>query len=186
MSQVTKMIKPALICFAVMTLLCGAVYTGLVTAVAQAAFPVQAGGSIVAVKLSDGTTKEYGSELIGQKFTKLEYLIGRPAGVSNLSPTGEKQAEAIKERIDRWHSIDRGNRADIPADLITASGSGADPDISPEAAEYQVARIARARNISEDEVRNIITKCTTGQFLGFWGDPAVNVLKVNLMLDGLL
>jgi K+-transporting ATPase ATPase C chain len=169
-----------------MTVLCGIVYPGIVTGVAQAVFPSEANGSIITVTLKDGTTKSFGSELIAQEFTKPVYLIGRPLGTTNLSALSEEQAMLVRERIDWWHSLDPSNTADIPMDLITASGSGVDPNISPEAAEYQVARIARERGISEDEVRSIVSKFTTGRFLGFWGEPAVNVLKVNLTLDGLL
>lgn len=169
-----------------MTILCGIVYPGIVTAIAEIAFPDQANGSIITVTLKDGTTKSYGSELIAQEFTKPEYLIGRQAGTTNLSPTSEEQEKLVEERIDWWHNFDPINTADIPMDLVTASGGGVDPYISPAAAEYQVARIANQRGISENEVREIISKYTTGRFLGFWGEPAVNVLQVNLALDGLL
>lgn len=181
-----KLLKPALICFGVMTLLCGVLYTAAVTGIAQLIFPNQANGSIITVTLKDGTQKEYGSELIAQEFTKPEYLIGRPPGVTNLSPVSDEQKKLVQERTDWWHSFDPDNTADIPMDLVTASGSGVDPNILPEAAEYQVGRIAKARNMEEDEVRHIIQTYTSGRFLGFIGEPAVNVLKVNLALDGLL
>ncbi|MFT4007309.1 MAG: potassium-transporting ATPase subunit KdpC [Lacrimispora sp.] len=181
-----KLLKPALLCFGVMVLLCGVLYTAAVTGLAQLLFPHQADGSIITVVLKDGTEKEYGSALIAQEFTKPEYLIGRPSGVSNLSPVSGRQKALIQERIDWWHSFDPHNQADIPMDLVTASGSGVDPHISPGAAEYQVSRIAAARNMEEDEVRTIIQTYTKGRFLGFIGEPAVNVLKVNLALDDLL
>lgn len=181
-----KILKPALICFGIMTILCGVLYTAAVTGIAQLIFPSQANGSVIMVTLKDGSQKEYGSALIEQEFTKPEYLIGRPMGVTNLSPVSEEQEALVKERINWWHSLDSDNTAEIPMDLVTASGSGVDPNISPEAAEYQVKRIAGARDMSEDEVRAIIEKYSTGRFLGFWGEPSVNVLKVNLALDGLL
>lgn len=182
----TNILKPALICFCVMTVLCGILYTAAVTGIAQIIFPKQANGSMITVTLKDGSQKVYGSELIAQEFTKPEYLIGRPMGMSNLSPVGSEQKELVQERIDWWHSIDPENTAEIPMDLVTASGSGVDPDISPEAAQYQTARIAKERNMSEEDIKKIIKKYTTGPFLGIWGEPAVNVLKVNLALDGLL
>lgn len=181
-----KLLRPALLCFTVMVLLCGFLYTAAVTGLAQLLFPNQAGGSVISVTLKDGTKKEYGSALIAQEFTKPEYLIGRPSGVSNLSPVSEEQKALVRERIGWWHSFDPDNQADIPMDLVTASGSGVDPGISPEAAEYQVSRIAAARNMTEDEVRAIVGTYTKGRFLGFIGEPAVNVLKVNLALDDLL
>ncbi|SCL86436.1 K(+)-transporting ATPase subunit C [Sporanaerobacter sp. PP17-6a] len=186
MNRIIKVLRPAFLCFVVMTVLCGIIYPGIVTGIAQAAFPNKANGSIITVTLKDGTKKDFGSSLIAQKFTKPEYLIGRPAGTTNLSPVGKEQEKLIKERIDWWHSINPDNKADIPMDLVTASGSGVDRNISPEAAEYQVTRIARERNVSQEDIRAIIKKYTTGRFLGFWGEPAVNVLKVNLSLDGLL
>lgn len=186
MKKVLKTLRPAVMCLLIFTILCGIMYTGVITGVAQLILPDEANGSIITVTLKDGTKKEIGSGLIAQEFTKPEYLIGRPSGTSNLSPVGKEQQKLIEKRISRWHSFDPLNGADIPADLITASGSGVDPNISPEAAEYQLARIAKTRGINEDIVRNIIKKYTTGRFLGFWGEPAVNVLKVNLALDGLL
>lgn len=186
MKNFIKVLKPAFISFIILTILCGILYPGITTGVAQLLFPKEANGSIINVTLKDGTIKAYGSELIAQEFSDVKYLIGRPLGVTNLSPTSKEGKSLVQERIDWLHNLDPDNSEDIPADLVTASGSGVDPNISPEAAEYQVARIARVRGISEDAVRKINKKCTTGSFLGFWGNPAVNVLKVNLMLDGLL
>lgn len=181
-----KLLKQAIVCFGIMTVLCGAVYTAAVTGIAQLMFPSQANGSIITVSLKDGTHKEYGSSLIAQEFTKPEYLIGRPEGVTGLSSVSREQKALVQENIDWWHAFDPKNTEKIPMDLVTASGSGADPNISPAAAEYQVSRIADARNIDEDEVRRIIRTYTSGRFLGFIGEPAVNVLKVNLALDGLM
>ncbi len=181
-----KSLKAALVCFGVLTILCGALYTAAITGIAQWIFPHQANGSIITVTLKDGTQKDFGSALIAQEFTKPEYLIGRPTGVTNLSPVSAKQKTLVQERIGWWHTFDPNNTADIPMDLVTASGSGVDPHISPKAAEYQVSRIAIARNMQVDEVKHIIQTYTRGRFLGFIGEPAVNVLKVNLALDDLL
>ncbi len=186
MGKTFKLFRPALLCFFVMTILCGVIYTAAVTGIAQLIFPNQANGSMITVTLSDGTQKEYGSALIAQEFTKPDYLIGRPMGTTNISPVSEEQKTKVQERIDWLHSLDPDNTADIPMDLVTVSGSGVDPNITPAAAEYQVARIARERDMSEDDVRAIIKKYSSGRFLGFIGEPAVNVLKVNLALDGLL
>ncbi len=181
-----KTLKPALLSIVIFTVLCGIIYPGLVTGIAQLVFHKQANGSIITITLSDGTKKEYGSELIAQEFTEPKYLIGRPLGATNLSPIGARQQELVNQRMNWWNSFDPENDKEIPMDLITASGSGVDPNISPEAADYQVARIAIERNIKEADVRAIIKKYTTSRFLGFWGNPAVNVLKVNLALDGLI
>jgi K+-transporting ATPase ATPase C chain len=186
MNSFIKMLKPALICLVMMTILCGVIYTGVITGVAGVVFPKQANGSVILVTLKDGTQKQYGSELIGQEFTKPQYLIGRPMGTTNLSPVSKEQKKLVEERIAWWHLLDPENTNDIPMDLVTASGSGVDPNISPEGAQYQIFRIARQRNISEVTVSTIIKKYTTGRFLGFWGEPSVNVLKVNLALDGLI
>jgi len=186
MKKFWRQFRPAILILLVLVVLCGAVYTGVMTGIAQLAFPAQANGSLITVTLKDGTQKTYGSALIAQEFTKPQYLVGRPMTVSNLSPVSSEQAKLVQERIDWWHSFDPHNKAAIPADLVTGSGSGVDPSISPAAAEYQVARIAAARNIPESAVREVIRKYTTSRFLGFIGEPAVNVLQVNLALDGLL
>lgn len=186
MKKIIKIWITSVLCLMIFTFICGVVYTGAVTAVAQLAFPDKANGSVITVIMKDGSRMEIGSELIAQKFTEKKYMIGRPSGPSNLSPVSEKQKQMIEERIQWWQNFDPDNQEEIPSDLIMASGSGVDPDISPEAAEYQVSRIAKTRGVSEDSVRGIIKKYTTRRFLGFWGEPAVNVLKVNLVLDGLL
>ena len=186
MRKLFVILRPALVCFAVMTLLCGVIYTAAVTGVAQLIFPAQANGSVISVAHADGSTVQVGSELIAQDFTEPKYLIGRPSGVTNLSPTSDEQTALVQERIDWWHNFDPANTAEIPADLVTASGSGVDPNISPAAAEYQVARIATERGMTQDEVRAVIETYTTDRLLGIFGEPTVNVLKVNLALDGLL
>ena len=187
MKTFIRQFRAAVICLLVMAVICGVIYTGIITGIAQLVFPHQANGSIITVMLEDAALKkDYGSELIAQDFTKPQYLISRPMMVSNLSPVSEGQKELVQQRIDWWHSFDPDNKAAIPMDLITASGSGADPYISPAAAEYQVSRIAKVRNMSEGSVRAVISKYTTGRFLGFIGEPVVNVLQVNLALDGLI
>jgi len=185
MKRLLNVLKPAIICFVFMTALCGIIYPLVVTGIAFEIFPNQAGGSIITKTADDGTEIDCGSKFIGQEFTKPEYLIGRPSGTSNLSPVASKQINLVKQRIEWWHSIDPTNKAKIPIDLVTASGSGVDPNISPEAAAYQVARIATIRGIDKSTVRNIISECTSKRLLGFWGEPGVNVLEVNLMLDAL-
>lgn len=186
--------------FLLFTLLCGVVYTGVVTGAAQLLFPKQANGSILEV---DG--KKYGCELLGQQFTKDGHLWGRIMNIdvstytdengkvllyaapSNLSPASREYGELVEQRVERIHATNPDmDDAPIPVDLVTCSGSGLDPHISPAAAEYQVARIAKARNRTEEEVRAIIKKCTDGKFLGVFGEETVNVLKVNLMLEGIL
>lgn len=186
MKRLLKILKSSFICFIALTILCGIIYPGIVTGIAQIFFPSQANGSIITVTLEDGTKVDYGSELYAQEFTRPEYMIGRPVEVTNLSPVSEEEKELVRKRVEWWNSFDPEINGDIPAELIMASGSGVDPNISPNAAEYQVSRIARVRNISEDDVRTIIIRYTSGRFLGFWGEPAVNVLKVNLALDGLI
>lgn len=185
MKRIMIYLKPAFLSMAILTVLCGVLYTGAVTGIAQLFFPYQANGSILVVSLEDGTKKSVGSELLAQEFTGKEYLIGRPAGTTNLSPVSKEQEKLVQDRINWWQEFDPENRGDIPMDLVTASGSGVDPYISPAAAEYQVSRIAAIRGLEEEAVRNMIKKCTTKPFLGFIGYPGVNVLKVNLALDGL-
>lgn len=180
------------------TVACGLGYTLVVTGVAQLLFPYQADGSLIEV---DG--RVLGSELIGQNFEDEGHLWGRVqnvvivededgdpmayGGPSNQSPASEDYRELIDERVERLRAANPDAEMDaVPVDLVTCSGSGLDPEISPDAAEYQVPRIAEATGKSEDEVRSIIRECTSGRFLGIFGEPRVNVLKVNLMLDGLL
>ena len=184
--------------FALFTVVCGLGYTLVVTGIAQVAFPYQANGSLI--KVDD---KIVGSELIGQNFEDEDHMWGRIQNVtivegedgglmaygapSNLSPASEEYRQLVDERVEKIRAAnpDAGMDA-VPVDLVTCSGSGLDPEISPDAAEYQVPRLAKVTGKSEDEVREIIAQCTKGRFLGVFGEPTVNVLKVNLMLDGVL
>lgn len=186
MSSIFKSLKQALILLMLMTLICGVIYPALVTLVAQLGFPYQSNGSMMVLKDASGSERIYGSELLGQSFSKPEYLIGRPAGTSNLSPVCAEQKSLVEERIRAWKALDPDNQALIPMDLVTASASGLDPHISPEAAEYQVERIAKLRGISSESVRHIIAKYSSPRFGLFMGEAVVNVLKVNLALDGLI
>lgn len=184
--------------FALFTIVCGLGYTLVVTGVVQLAFPYQANGSLITV---DG--KVVGSELIGQNFDDEAHMWGRIQNVSivegedgelmaygapsNLSPASEKYRQLVDARVKKIRAANSDADMDaVPVDLVTCSGSGLDPEISPDAAEYQVPRLAKATGKSEDEVREIIAQCTRGRFLGVFGEPTVNVLKVNLMLDGAL
>lgn len=184
--------------FALFTVVCGLGYTLVVTGIAQVAFPYQANGSLIKV---DG--KVVGSELIGQNFDDEAHMWGRIQNVSivegedgelmaygapsNLSPASEEYRQLIDVRVKKIRAANPDADMDaVPVDLVTCSGSGLDPEISPDAAEYQVPRLAKATGKSEDEVRDIIAACTKGHFLGVFGEPTVNVLKVNLMLDGAL
>lgn len=184
MKNIIKEVRPAIVCILIFTVVCGLLYTGIITGIGQFLFPDKANGSIITVTLSDGTKQKAGSELIAQEFTKPEYLIGRPMGTSNLSPTSDELRKLAEERMKWWKAFDPGNKKEIPADLIYGSGSGADPNISPEAAQYQVSRIALARGLDEKIVEEIIRSYTTKRYLGIFGEPSVNVLKVNLALDG--
>lgn len=177
----------------VMTLITGVAYPLLVTGFAQVLFPAAANGSVI---VNGG--KALGSSLIGQPFADPKYFWSRPSATapsannaasssgSNLGPTNSALTDAVKQRIDALHAADPGNGAALPADLVTASGSGLDPHISPAAAHYQIARVARTRNISEAEVAKLVTVATEGRQLGLLGEPRVNVLRLNLMLDGKL
>ena len=196
-----KQILPkALVIFLIFTVVCGIFYTGAVTGLAQLLFPDQANGSIIEV---DG--KKYGCELLGQQYTDDAHMWGRIMNVdvstytdengtavmyaapSNLSPASEEYAALIAERIEKLRAANpEMEEKAIPVDLVTCAGSGLDPHISPAAAEYQVARIAKANGMTEDTVREIIERCTDGRFLGIFREETVNVLKVNLILDGIL
>jgi K+-transporting ATPase ATPase C chain len=187
---------PAFALLVALSVLTGVAYPVAVTAIAQVAFPAQANGSMIVV---DGKT--VGSTLIGQAFSDPKYLWGRPSaagvtdtnpagydanasGGSNLGPTNQVLIERVSQAVDQLRA-GNGN-APVPVDLVTTSGSGLDPEISPAAAEYQVARIAAARGIGEADVRAAIARHTQQPLLGLLGRPRVNVLLVNLDLDGLL
>jgi K+-transporting ATPase ATPase C chain len=173
-----------------LTLVTGVVYPLLVTGLAKALFRHQADGSLIQ---ANGRT--IGSELIGQRFTKPEYFHGRPSAAgndgydgaassgSNLGPTNQKLVDRVKTDVQKFRAENPAYTGPIPADLVTASGSGLDPDISPASAEAQVARVAAARGTNVDSIRQIVAANTEGRQLGILGEPRVNVLKLNLALD---
>lgn len=183
-------LRPALTIFAALTLICGVLYPLAVTGIGRAAFPVQAGGSLVE---RDG--KAIGSSLIGQAFTSPKYFWGRPSattpmpnnaagsGGANQGPINPAFLDAVKGRIAALKAADPGNSAAIPVDLVTASASGLDPEISVAAARYQAGRVAGARQISQEQVLALIARHTQPQWLGFFGETRVNVLALNLALD---
>lgn len=196
--KVLKQVGLSVGAFILFTLLCGVLYTGVVTGIAQVVFPYQANGSII--ETDDG---ERYAMLLGQTFDDDDHMWGRVqnynvdtfvnengeavawAGASNLSPASEEFDAMVAERVEEIRAAHPEHADDpIPSDLVTCSGSGLDPHISPAAAEYQVERLAKNTGKSEDEIRAIISKCTEGEQFGILGEPVVNVLKVNLMLDG--
>lgn len=189
-SFVKTQLWPAVAILLAFTVITGLAYPLAVTAVAQVVFPSQANGSMIVV---DGAT--IGSSLIGQSFDDPKYFSGRPSaagagydptlsGGSNLSSTSQGLITAISARVDALRKAN--GDAPIPVDLVTASASGLDPDISPAAAEYQVPRVAKARGMTQDQVRAAVARHTTQPFLGFIGAAGVHVLELNLDLDGLL
>lgn len=190
----------AMLFFIIFSFVCGVLYTGVVTGLAQLIFPEQANGSLIEI---DG--KKYGSAFLGQQFSDERYLWGRVmnvdvstykdengapllyAGPSNLSPASEEYKKLIAERVVKLQTAHPEMEGKpIPVDLVTCSGSGLDPEISPAAAQYQVSRIVKARGISEQAVKEAIAMCTKERFLGIFGEDTVNVLQVNLRLDGIL
>ena len=183
-------LRPALVLFVLLSLITGLAYPLLVTGVAQLAFPAQANGSLI---LKDG--KAVGSTLIGQPFAEPKHFWGRPSATSpmpynaansagsNLGPGNPALADAVKARIEALRAADPGNGAAVPVDLVTASASGLDPHISRAAADYQVARVARATGLPEATVRELVAQHTQGAWLGFIGEARVNVLQLNLALD---
>ena len=181
-----------------MTLICGVLYTIAVTGLSQIFFHNKANGSVIEI---DG--KKYGCELLAQQFTGDEYMWGRImnlsvftdqdgnakmySGPSNLSPESEAYKELVDARVEKIREAHPDAETDkIPEDLVTCSGSGLDPDVSPAAAEYQIPRMAEARGMSQEDIEAIVDKCTTHKVLGIFGEERVNVLKVNLMLDGII
>lgn len=190
-------LRAAIVSLLALTLVTGVAYPLLVTGVAQAAMHDKATGSLV-----ERNGKVLGSRLIGQQFDDAKYFWGRLSATSdangkslpyngasssgsNLGPTNPALVDEAKARIDALHAADPDNTASIPVDLVTSSGSGLDPEISPAAAEYQVARVAKARGIDASRVRALVTEHTSGRTLGILGEPRVNVLSLNLALDDL-
>jgi len=182
--------KEAFLMLVALTLVTGVVYPLLVTGIAKAVFPGQAEGSLIE---RDG--KAVGSALIGQPFSDPKYFWSRPSATapmpynagassgSNQGPLNPALADAVKGRIEALQKADPDNKARVPVDLVTASSSGLDPHISPAAAEYQVARIAKVRGIDAARVRALVAEHTAGRQLGFLGEPRVNVLELNLALE---
>ena len=187
----SKLIRQSMSMLVAMTIVTGVVYPLLVTGAAQVLFPDAANGSVI---VRGG--KPLGSELIGQPFTDPKYFWSRPSATSpfadnslassgsNLGPTNPALADAVKQRVDALRAADPGNDAAVPADLVTASGSGLDPHISPAAAKYQIARVARARGKPAADIKKLVDAATEGRTFGVLGEPRVNVLALNLALDG--
>ncbi len=190
-SFLRRQLWPAIALLIALTVITGVIYPAVVTAIAQVAFPSQANGSLIVV---DGRT--VGSSLIGQAFDDPKYFWGRPSAAgkdgydasgsagSNLGPTSQALIDRITADVDRLRAANGGGP--VPVDLVTASASGLDPDISPAAAEYQVARVAQTRGMTPDAVRQAVSRHTQQPLLGFLGEPRVNVLLLNLDLDGVV
>ncbi len=186
-----KELKPAILMFIVFTIICGGIYPAVVTGIAYAIFPKQAKGSFI----TDKSGKEIGSSLIGQPFSDPKYFWPRPSattdfgynpmasGGSNSGPTNPDFIKTVGDRVKALH--DTGVTGSVPADLVEASASGLDPHISPEAANVQIARVAKARGMSEEELAKLVAAHTEERQLGFLGEPRVNVLELNLKLDAL-
>ena len=186
----STVIRPALVLLACFTVLTGILYPLLITAIAEGVFPQQARGSLIVIN-----GKVVGSELIGQNFSDPRYFWGRPSatspqpyngissGGSNLGPLNPALTDAVKARIAALRAVDPRNESPIPVDLVTASASGLDPDISLAAAQYQMDRVGRARRINVWEVQSVLSAHTQPRVLGIFGEPRVNVLELNLALD---
>ena len=184
-------IRAAIVSLLAFTVITGVAYPLVVTGIAQGVFPSQANGSLV---VKDG--KVVGSALVGQPFDDPKYFWPRPSATSpfgnnaaasaggNLSPTNPALVKTVQDRVDALRAADPGNTAPVPVDLVTASGSGLDPHISPAAALYQVGRVAKARQLDAAAVRQLVERHTEGRWLGVLGEPRVNVLQLNLALDG--
>jgi len=183
-------VRPALVLFVLLSALTGLIYPMAVTGVAKTAFPAQADGSLIVI---DGTT--VGSKLIGQNFSDPKHFWGRPSatapqpynasasGGSNQGPLNPALTDAVKARVEALRAADPDNTAPVPVDLVTASASGLDPDISPAAAQYQAARVARVRGMPLSQVQSLIDRNTQKPLLGFLGESRVNVLALNIALD---
>ncbi len=184
--------RPALVLLVLFTLITGLAYPAVVTSIALVAMPDKANGSLI---VQNG--KAVGSALIGQPFSDPKHFWSRPSATSpypynassssgsNQGPTNPALIDAVNDRIKALRAADPDNKALVPVDLVTASASGLDPHISPAAAEYQVNRVAKARNLAPDQVRALVARYTEGRQLGFLGEPVVHVLQLNLALDKL-
>jgi potassium-transporting ATPase KdpC subunit len=197
MTDIVKQLRPAFAALIALTIITGVLYPLVVTGIAQVAFPFQANGSI----LRNASGQPIGSALIGQQFDDPKYFWGRLSATapvpytafnadkltgssgSNYGPLNPALQDAVQARIDALKAADPSNTLAIPVDLVTASASGLDPQISPAAAEYQVSRIATARGLDAARVRELVAQHTEGRTLGFLGEPRVNVLELNLALD---
>jgi K+-transporting ATPase ATPase C chain len=191
-------LRPAFMMLLVLTVITGVIYPLAVTGIAQVVFPHQANGSLIEIN-----GKTYGSELIGQQFDDPKYFWGRLSATgdfpynafnaetltgssgSNYGPLNPALTEAAQARIEALQAADPGNTLPIPVDLVTASGSGLDPHISVAAAQYQIHRVAAARGLEDAQVKSLVDQYTQGRQFGFLGEPTVNVLELNLALDGL-
>lgn len=200
MKYIKEILPRAAVFILVFTIICGGLYTGFVTMASQIIFPKKANGSIIEVN-----GKKYGCELLGQQYKDDKHMWGRIMNIdvstykdkngkmlmysspSNISPASKEYEKLIEQRINliRKSHPEKGDTA-IPVDLVTCSGSGLDPHISIAAAEYQIQRLAKNNNISEERVKSIIDQCTDNKLFGVLGEKTVNVLKVNLMIDGIL
>lgn len=186
-----KQLRIAILSTVVLTVFTGLIYPFAITGLAQLLFPKQANGSLI---YKDG--KALGSSLIGQPFSDPKYFWSRPSATgpvpynaaascgSNLGPTNPALLKAVQDRVAALRASDPENTRPIPVDLVTASGSGLDPHISPAAAEYQLPRVAKIRGVSETVLRELIARHTQGRFLGLLGESGVNVLELNLDIDG--
>ncbi len=187
-----RTLRQAVVSIVVFTVITGVIYPLIVTGVAQLAFPRQANGSLL---IDNGKT--VGSSLIGQSFSSPKYFWTRPSATSpmpynaansagsNLGPLNPALIENVKARIEQLKKADDMSKPIVPVDLVTASASGLDPDISPASAEYQVSRVAKARSLDDAKVRELVVKLTKSRQLGILGEPRVNVLELNLALDSL-
>ncbi|MGD0078700.1 MAG: potassium-transporting ATPase subunit KdpC [Sedimentisphaerales bacterium] len=187
-----RILRQAVACIVVFTVITGVIYPLIVTGIAQLAFQSKANGSLIT---RDG--KIIGSSLIGQSFGNPKYFWSRPSATSpvpynaanssgsNLGPLNPALLDGVKSRITQLKTADSGVKEPVPVDLVTASGSGLDPDISPAAAIYQVPRIAKARNVDESKIEGLVAKHIKSRQIGILGEPRVNVLELNLALDDL-
>ncbi|MEG1567605.1 MAG: K(+)-transporting ATPase subunit C [Anaerovoracaceae bacterium] len=200
MKSIKELLPRAAMLLLIFTVVCGILYTGAITAIGQIVFPDKANGSIIEVN-----GQKYGSELLAQQYTDNTHMWGRImkldlstfkdengkmlmyAAPTNMSPASEEYRKIVAQRVAMLkESNPEMKETAIPVDLVTCSGSGLDPHISPAAAEYQIARLVKTTEMSKEKITAIVDKCTTGKFLGIFGEETVNVLKVNLMLDGIL